>query len=510
MTTAALEEGRFELRGELGSGGMGYVHRVFDHQRGEEVALKSLRAQSARDIYRFKREFRALADLTHPNLVMLHELFSVGEQWMFTMELVDGVPFHRWARPGGAGAAADVTRLRRALVQLADGLAAIHAAGKLHRDLKPNNLLVEKDGRVVILDFGLVADASQPVDRTHLETAVGTPAYMSPEQAADLPLGPASDMYSLGAILYELLTGRRPFEGLAAMVLHDKQHTDPPPVAERSPDAPKDLAVLTTMLLARDPAARPSALEVLALLGEKPSPWTQRLAARAVRAAPGERDAELAVLREAFEASHDHAVIALLEGPRGAGKTVVLETFLAEVADDDAVILRGRASSRESLPTRAMDWVVDSAAAYLLGLPPAERAAMMPADVAAISRLFPAFRRVPGAELLLPGVVTSLPSDDLRDRAFGAMMELCRAIAAKHPLLIVVEDGQHGRLENIQLTSKFLARPDAPPLLALFAVRGDEAEEMLQAIQAFPGDLRTIHLAPRPPVRPDLGKPGGS
>src|SRR5688500_15688876 len=114
MTTAAPEEGRFELRGELGSGGMGYVHRVFDQQRGEEVALKSLRAQSARDIYRFKREFRSLADLTHPNLVMLHELFSVGEQWMFTMELVDGVPFHRWARPNGPGAPVDVTRLRRA------------------------------------------------------------------------------------------------------------------------------------------------------------------------------------------------------------------------------------------------------------------------------------------------------------------------------------------------------------------------------------------------------------
>jgi predicted Ser/Thr protein kinase len=510
MTTAALEEGRFELRGELGSGGMGYVHRVLDRQRGEEVALKSLRAQSARDIYRFKREFRSLADLTHPNLVMLHELFSVGEQWMFTMELVDGVPFHRWAR-NALGAPVDVARLRRALVQLADGLAAIHAAGKLHRDLKPNNVLVEKDGRVVILDFGLVADASLPVDRTHLETAVGTPAYMSPEQAADLPLGPASDMYSLGAILYELLTGRRPFEGLAAMVLHDKQHSDPPPIAERAPDAPKDLALLTTMLLARDPTARPSALEVLALLGEKPSPWTQRIAARAVRAAPGERDTELARLREAFAASHDHAVIALLQGPRGSGKTVVLETFLAGLAETDAVILRGRASSREALPTRALDWVVDSAAGYLLGLDPEERAAMLPPDVSAISRLFPAFRRVPGAELLLPGAINSVPTEELRDRAFAAMMELCRAIAATHPLLIVVEDGQHGRLENIQLTTRFLSRPDAPPLLALFAVRDEpEAEGLLAVIHEFPGDLRTIHLEPRPPVRPDLGKPGGS
>jgi hypothetical protein len=511
MTTAALEEGRFELRGELGSGGMGYVYRVFDQQRGEEVALKSLRAQSARDIYRFKREFRALADLTHPNLVMLHELFSVGEQWMFTMELVTGVPFHRWARPGGPGAPVDVTRLRRALVQLADGLAAIHAAGKLHRDLKPTNLLVEPDGRVVILDFGLVADAALPLDRTHLETAVGTPAYMSPEQAADLPLGPASDMYSLGAILYELLAGRRPFEGVAAMVLHDKQHSDPPPLAERAPDAPKDLALLTTMLLARDPSARPSALEVLALLGEKPSPWTQRIAARAVRAAPGERDAELARLREALAASRDHAVIVLLDGPRGAGKTVVLETFLAELADTDAVILRGRASAREALATRALDWVVDSTAGYLLGLEPPERAAMMPSDVAAISRLFPAFRRVPGAELLLPGSINSVPTEELRERAFAAMMELCRAIATKHPLVIVVEDGQHGRLENVQMTSKFLSRPDAPPLLAVFAVRDDpDAEELFATIRRFPGDLRAIHLQPLPPVRPDLGKPGGS
>src|SRR5262245_12748361 len=164
------------MRGAIGAGSMGSVYRVLDRLRGNEVAMKTLKAFGPNALYRFKREFRELCDLLHPNLIALHELYSVGEEWMFTMELLEGaVAFREWVR-------ADPARLRPALIQLADGLTALHAAGKVHRDVKPSNVMVTPDGRVVILDFGLISDLTQ-ADATHEGMAIGTPGYMSPEQA---------------------------------------------------------------------------------------------------------------------------------------------------------------------------------------------------------------------------------------------------------------------------------------------------------------------------------------
>ena len=137
----------------IGEGGMGVVYEAFDAQRRGSVALKTLSRLDAGSVYRLKNEFRALADVSHPNLCRLHELFSEGGQWFFTMELVEGERFDRWVRPGRRRSTE--ARLRAALPQLCAAIAAIHAAGKLHRDLKPSNVLVTHEGRVVVLDFGL-------------------------------------------------------------------------------------------------------------------------------------------------------------------------------------------------------------------------------------------------------------------------------------------------------------------------------------------------------------------
>jgi serine/threonine protein kinase len=214
---SAFGAGRFVVRGTLGAGGAGVVYRAFDRQLQREVALKVLRQASGRDLYRFKREFRALADIVHPNLVALHELHAAGGDWYFTMELVEGVSFIDWVRPargmtiGPQRTRQDIVasppndaRLRGALVQLVDALIALHRAGKLHRDLKPSNVLVTAQGRVALLDFGLVTGMAEG-DPERL--AVGTPVYMSPEQAADQPLDEASDWYSVGCMLHEALTG---------------------------------------------------------------------------------------------------------------------------------------------------------------------------------------------------------------------------------------------------------------------------------------------------------------
>ncbi|HZJ71572.1 MAG TPA: serine/threonine-protein kinase, partial [Planctomycetota bacterium] len=295
--------GRFELRGTLGSGGAGVVYRAYDRQLGREVALKLLRQASGRDLYRFKREFRALAGIVHPHLVALHELHAAGGDWYFTMELVEGVSFIDWVRPSpGAGptrsrhdiaaAPVDLARLHGAMVQLVDALIALHRAGKLHRDLKPSNVLVDRHGRLVLLDFGLITGVAEG-DPERL--AVGTPVYMSPEQAADQPLGEASDWYSLGAMLYEALVGRRPFEGEPEQVMTRKQTEQPPSPRQLDPGAPAELSQLCMMLLQPRPQqreAQPGEVvgragrrhRLLGLLADH-----HRLGVALERAAPGDR-----------------------------------------------------------------------------------------------------------------------------------------------------------------------------------------------------------------------------
>ncbi|MFS8069371.1 MAG: serine/threonine-protein kinase, partial [Byssovorax sp.] len=230
-------EARFLLRRPLGEGGMGVVHVAFDRERGAEVALKTLTRVDPTGISALKNEFRALADLTHPNLVALHELVSEGGAWFLSMEIIDGVSFLEHVRHGAVqprhqgdrttvavtssslhpltlrsapasalpteatvvsasslpssparldAPACSLEVLRPALRQLVLGVAAIHAAGLLHRDLKPSNVLVTGAGRVVILDFGLAtAHRGRRVERsTGRRVIVGTPEYMAPEQAA--------------------------------------------------------------------------------------------------------------------------------------------------------------------------------------------------------------------------------------------------------------------------------------------------------------------------------------
>ncbi len=527
---------RFELRGQLGSGGNGVVYRVLDQVRGTEVALKTLRSAGGRELYRFKREFRALADLSHPNLVTLHELYTVGDEWMFTMELVLGVGFHEWVRPRPAATLAatsgrglaydetgparpsgvsplelgplDVPRLREAMFQLADGLTALHGAGKLHRDVKPTNVLVERDGRLVVLDFGLVADVdSFHVDRTHERAAVGTPAYMSPEQAADRPLTDASDWYSVGVMLYEALTARRPFEGSADAMLNRKQHADPPPPIKVAPGVPADLSALCMHLMQRDPMARPSGLAVLAALGRAPTAATTRILSQAAHSPFVGRAPQLTALRRAFADARHGCVATLVTGASGMGKTALVRAFLDELSvDGETVILEGRCYEREAVPFKALDGVIDGLTAYLVRLPRSDLDQLVPRDVAALVRLFPVIRRVPG--LTGHGLPGQLPGDvvELRRRAFGALRTLLAEIAERHPVVIFIDDLQWGDADSASALAGLLQGADAPNLLVVASHRdadadaAGEAASSLDRLRALEADVREIGVGKLPEV----------
>ena len=300
---------RFEIRELIGEGSIGLVYRAYDTEVGVDVALKTLRDVGPDETYRLKREFRALADIVHPNLVALYELHATEGDWYFTMELVEGVSFIDWVRPprgpGGPGrtrqdilaTSVNEVRLRGALIQLVDALLALHKAGKLHRDLKPSNVLVTSQGRLALLDFGLVASVAE---NNPERLAVGTPVYMSPEQAADQTLTEASDWYSVGAMLYEALTGRRPFEGESEQVMTRKQTELPVNPMQLTPRVPVDLARLCMQLLAPSPIARPTGLAILDQLGAAPSAKTRDMVRSAQPASFVGRTHELDELRRAL------------------------------------------------------------------------------------------------------------------------------------------------------------------------------------------------------------------
>jgi serine/threonine protein kinase len=486
---ATLAGERLSILRKLGEGGMGVVYEAFDSQRKARVALKTLTRVDAAGVYRLKNEFRALSDVTHPNLVQLYELFAEGDAWFFTMALIDGERFDRFVRVDGM---LDEARLRAALPQLVAGVAAIHAAGKLHRDLKPSNVLVTPEGRVVVLDFGLSVDPELGgVGHTVADESVsGTPAYMAPEQAAGRAASAASDYYAIGVMLFEALTGRLPFQGRAHEMLTDKQRRAAPAVRDLYADAPADLATLCAQLLAPDAAQRMGRAGLATLLPHNTSA-SEPARSAALSVAPAGaplllgRERELEALREAYAATlAGKPVVMFVAGESGMGKSALAEAFVNELRErGDAVVLAGRCYERENVPYKGFDALVDELSRYLRKLPVAEAAALMPREVYALARIFPVLDRLT--------VVASAPKrdvpdpQDLKRRAFEAFGELLARMRDRRPLLVLVDDLQWIDDDSMRFMRALLLHSTPAPILLLCVHRSEGASEntLLQSVQ---------------------------
>src|SRR5271168_2019044 len=249
--TPGAKLGPYEIQSPLGAGGMGEVYRATDTKLGRDVALKVLPGEMAQDperLARFGREAKALAQLDHPNIITIYAVEECDGIHFLTMQLVEGLPLDRLIPQGGLPA----ERIFEIAGALGDALAAAHEKNIVHRDLKPANVMVADDGRVKVLDFGLAKDVRAgesgeatltSAEHTQAGVVMGTPAYMSPEQISGRALDHRTDIFSLGVVLHEMATGRRPFEGtssaeLASAILRDT----PPAVTEVRADLPGDLA----------------------------------------------------------------------------------------------------------------------------------------------------------------------------------------------------------------------------------------------------------------------------
>ncbi len=267
-----IVEHRYRLVEQLGRGGMGVVWRARDERLGRDVAIKVLHSWVADDPElrdRFDREASALARLEHPNVVRLYDVLEEGGQTMLVLELVDGDGLHLLA----AGRALDWAAARRFCAPVASGLAHAHARGVVHRDLTPSNVLVERGtGRVVVTDFGLARLVRSSTSAPVSGILAGTPEYWAPEQATGEATGPATDLYALGCILFQLLAGRLPFEGEDRLATGLRRAHEPaPPLASARPGVPAEAAVLVDRLLARSPDARGTAAETAVALGAEPA-----------------------------------------------------------------------------------------------------------------------------------------------------------------------------------------------------------------------------------------------
>ncbi len=489
---------------------MGIVYEALDRERGTRVALKTLRNASAEHLARLKREFRTMQDIQHPNLVTVRELVCEDERWFLTMEFVEGVDFIEhvrlggWSRdqaptssslpaenqptvPAGGKEAAlfDEPRLRSALRQLTEGLLALHAAGMVHCDIKPSNVLVTSDGRVVVLDFGLVAETRADASTIGI---VGTPAYMAPEQAGG-EVGPDADWYAVGVLLYQALTGIVPFIGPPMQVMMRKQSEVPIPPSHVGGAVPKDLEALCNALLRFKVSERARGGAILRALGAGVTGESGVSASRTLSPAFVGRAQEMAVLVDALKASRSAGVAVVVEGESGVGKSRLVRRFTEQVLLEDprAVVLTGRCYERESVPYKAFDGVVDVLARLMMRMPEMEARALLPTRPAPLAQVFPVLQRVPSVAELTRQRAPALDPLELRSRAFHALREMLTRLGDVRPLVVVIDDAQWADDDSLALLAELTRAPEAPRLLLVATVRNVTArpdEPMLSGDQS--------------------------
>ncbi|HEV2476111.1 MAG TPA: serine/threonine-protein kinase [Candidatus Dormibacteraeota bacterium] len=273
---------QYEIVERLGGGGMAVVYRAIQQPLGREVALKALSSELFQDegfVKRFETEAKTLAKLDHPNILPIYDFEVIDGNAFLTMPLIRGGTLRDILNRGPM----DPLTAWRYLREIGDGLQHAHDAGIVHRDLKPTNVLIHQDGRAMLADFGLARGAGQPTHLTTIGLAIGTPGYMAPEQVMGRDVDRRADIYSLGVLTFEMLTGRLPYVGSNRMEVAYATVNSPIPSAVKiNPKLPDELDALLTRVLAKEPGDRPQTVkDVLAQMAKLPQRRTSPVGAPA-------------------------------------------------------------------------------------------------------------------------------------------------------------------------------------------------------------------------------------
>lgn len=518
--SAFPEQGRFSPRGVLGRGAFGVVYAVEDRLQGTTVAAKLLHSGRPRALAGFKREFRKLADLHHPNLVRLYELHAQDARWFFTMELVEGRDPLSWlgdrssehvVEPTLSASSTspvllakgelqpprvpvwvphDAERVRGIFAQVAHGLHALHSAELLHRDLKPSNVLVDDAGHVKLLDFGLVRTLSDPTERE--AGPAGTPAYMAPELWTDAAPSAAADWFAMGVTLHQALTGQlpEPANESASVTTLDMS-------AEDMSSTHGVLVELCRDLLSHDPTRRPTGADVLARLGAgagSHAVW---------RVNPGPvlvgREPQMQRLQTILrQTRRGGSQAVLVRGVSGIGKSALTREFCKHAQAQGALVLAGRCFQQEAVPFKALDGVVDALATTLCGPRRSDPAVQQTLGRygASLARVFEVLRMVPGMVSgtgVAQQVESSVESHQIRRHGFEGLRELLMTLAATQPVVIFVDDLQWGDAESAERLAALIRAPKGPGILLVGTCRTDEAQTPF-----FTAWSKTLHTQQQP------------
>jgi tetratricopeptide (TPR) repeat protein len=482
---------RFELREILGAGGFGTVYAAYDRDLSGMVALKVLSRAHPEAILAFKREFRELTDVHHPNLVQLRELLCEDGQWVLVMELVRGEDLLDYVRrdPDPHSTCNDA-RLRQALIQLVHGLSAVHAAGRVHRDIKPSNVRVTPEGRSVLLDFGLVMRADVTVS-----SIGGTVAYMAPEQAGGETLGPAADFYALGVMIYEALTGSLPYVGGQLEVLLAKQKGHAPSLRPRFLALAATWDPLIQGLLDPRPERRPTARRILEALSRGAldsvslsiAPTTQSSLFGGATLVG--RHAELSRLERAFARVGDgELAYTAIFGESGIGKTRLMDAALdlVRARDDRMLLLCARCYENETVAFKALDALVDAIVHELRRMPYHVCVAILPRRAALLPYVFPSMARVRAIAEMQRTRRADVDRITLRAHVFEALRELLGRLAEHQRTVVVIDDIQWADAESMELLCQLFRPPQAPPLCLITLCRPKDqcSSEVIHGLKA--------------------------
>jgi len=465
--------GQYTIVERLGAGGMGVVYCAADNKLGRRVALKVLPAKMARDLEkraRFQREARALAALNHAHIVTLYSIEEVNGIHFLTMELVQGESLDQLIRRRGV----DFGHVRQIIIAIAEALAAAHGRSIIHRDLKPSNVMLTAEGRVKVLDFGLAkeiptenaaADMPTAAIFTNPQLIMGTPAYMSPEQALGEPLTAASDIFSLGIISYQMVTGRHPFDADSIVgILHSIATRQPLPPSRLAPEIPASFEALVMRMLEKQPGKRCTAAEVISAFGGSHSvaPGLASEPEASSRRMTG-RKKELAELQASFErAAKGNGCLMSVSGEPGQGKTTLIDEFLLGLTGaSQALVGRGRCSERLAgaeayLPVlEALDSLLDGTERELVA---ASAKSLAPSWYALLTTSTGALQ-------------AEAPSQERLKRELAALLV---EISRQRPLVIFLDDVHWADISTVDLLSYLGTKLDGMHMLILTSYRAPE------------------------------------
>ncbi len=471
--------GSYEIVSPLGVGGMGEVYRAHDGRLARDVALKLLPGDAAHDqgaLDRFVREARAASSLSHPNIVTIHEIGEATQGRFVVMELVHGRTLRSLVaeRP-------PIEEIVRLAAQTANALSVAHAAGIVHRDVKPENIMVRSDGYVKLVDFGLAGILPQSMGAAQAVTAfqtatgvlLGTVRYMSPEQANGAALDGATDVFSLGLVVYELATGHHPFIGDSNFAILGAIISQPALLPSRlNPEISPALDGLIMSMLHKEPRLRPTAADLAATLpallqSNRPAPDATAVLTRITRKVVG-REHQLEQLAAAFDAAaNGRGQMLCISGEPGIGKSTLIDSFLDGLATSAGGVLvaRGRCSARLAAAQAYVPLIeiLDS----LIHTPSGDHVArqmklLAPSWYAQVAPQHPSGGATAGA--------TTVSPQRLSRELTQFLEELCRT----RPLVLMLDDVHWIDLSSTDMLADLAGRFEAMRLLIIVSYRPTE------------------------------------